>query len=674
MRSSTRSSARSSKGWYSKTVLALPLLLSGYGQAAGLNALPDKAYDHPWTAGVTALGISADGRVLAALSGTSLVVMDAHSARSLADAEGDTYSSAVTVSDCTPTDLYVSGSSSQYIVNVVCADSDSGLVLNQYVVASSSDTEVAQHFSLETTPVTTAIDSTLTSVGASTYDATNETLYVAATGSSAGAVLGIDVSSATEDPTITDFAVLTSLTPTLLSYVSSSLMLLTDASGMVYRVGRNSTVTTSTAVGLTAKCDGVTTPRALLPLSTSTAILLGGETEDIYVVSIASELLVSCTAYDWGLASKSYAMTTLTGPSETYLMVRGNTTTGNLAAFQVDAILSNPATVSPESVSPGTVSSPTSNDVMVADPYGRLFLGGSAALTELNAGPSLTVSSALTEPVVVTTSDGTFNLTLSIDESLTEIERIWFDTAAPGKSSTSSTPELEIAESSQELDTSSLTDGLSEGLNLLYVYAQDVDGNIGWLALKVNLVEPPASLENVELLFGDGKLFISFTDPADDTITGYEILIGAPSDTADGSFTVETSATLPTGWTSSSPNFTVSGTAYPGTDGWPLALEETTDTAVWSESDGKLVYNLSPLNNDTTYYVAIRAVSSGVGGSWSEVLSQMPEETCGAVCIADDAGGFCSVATVRPEAQGSAWPMWLLAGAAALRMRLRRRR
>lgn len=667
-------SMRSSTRWYTTTVLALPFLLSGMGQAAGLNALPDKAFDYPWTAGVTALGLSADGRVLAALSGSSLVVMDAHSARSLADAEGETFSSAVTVSDCTPSDVYVSGSSSQYIVNLICADTDSGLVLNQYTVTTSSDTETSQQLDLETTPVQTAIDSSLTSLTASTYEPTSETLYVAASGTSAGAVLAIDVSSASEDPTVTDFAILTSLTPTLLSYVSSSLLLLTDSAGMVYRVGQDSTVTTTTVTGLTAQCDGATTPRALLALSSSTAILLGGESEEIYVVSIASELLTSCTAYDWGLTGKSYALATLTGPSETYLMVRGNTTTGNLAAFQVDSILSNPATVSPETTSPGTVSTPTSNDILVTDPYGRVFLGSSATLTELNSGPTLTVNDSLSEPIVVTTSDGVFELTLGFDEPVANLERVWFDIESPGKSSTSSTPELELSETSQELDTSNLTDGLSEGLNTLYIYAQDVDGNLGWLALKVNLVEPPASLENVELLFGDGKLFISFTDPADDAVTGYEILIGAPSDVADGSFTVDSSASLPTGWTSSSPNFTVSDVAYPGTDGWPLALEATTDTTVWSETDGKLVYNLSPLNNDTTYYVAIRAISSGVGGAWSAVLSQMPEETCGAVCVADDAGGFCSLASVRPDAQGQAWPMWLLAGVAALRIRSRRRR
>ena len=154
---------------------------------------------------------------------------------------------------------------------------------------------------------------------------------------------------------------------------------------------------------------------------------------------------------------------------------------------------------------------------------------------------------------------------------------------------------------------------------------------------------------------------------------------------------------LPEEWSTDARTFTVDldgdstvDASYPDTygDDWPISLdysiEEATDgddddtvaQSQWSEdADGNLVYPLYPLQNAVTYFVAIRARSSGGVSGWTAVLSGTPEETCGAACLADEAGGFCSVLPPSVANQGDRWRFPGLAVLVPLAwMTIRRRR
>jgi hypothetical protein len=296
-----------------------------------------------------------------------------------------------------------------------------------------------------------------------------------------------------------------------------------------------------------------------------------------------------------------------------------------------------------------------STDRVYGTALGQVVLGSSGGLSVLSAGPWLSLGEGLEQPVTVTETVSTFTVSLSSD---IDVSSVWYDTASPYNSSASGNPSLSAltagTASTVTLDTSLLS-GLSDGVNTVFIYATDADGNLGWTSLRINLIPTPSPVENFELRYGNERLYLVFDAPSsDDGVTDYEILLSTEAFTPP-----EDTTSLPTGWSAGTPGFTVSSVTYPNDDDgeWPMSLdyasfssdsetstETDSDTAVlWSQDGTQLIYILYPLENGTEYFVSIRARSESVLGGWSEVLSATPAETCDASCLAENAGGFCSL-------------------------------
>lgn len=159
--------------------------------------------------------------------------------------------------------------------------------------------------------------------------------------------------------------------------------------------------------------------------------------------------------------------------------------------------------------------------------------------------------------------------------------------------------------------------GWSEGRNPVYVVATDADGNEGHGAAYVTVDNPPdaVDMDTALIEFGEEQLFLSFDGVSAEDLDHYDVYLAAePFDRAE----------WPVG---------VSG-GPAGPDGL--------DTPVRAEgSPGERVrVTLAPLENERTYYVAVRAVDAGgLEGPMSDVIEGVPHETFSASERAGDEGG-----------------------------------
>lgn len=227
---------------------------------------------------------------------------------------------------------------------------------------------------------------------------------------------------------------------------------------------------------------------------------------------------------------------------------------------------------------------------------------------------------------------------------------------------------------------------LSEGRYELVISVTDTADNVGSRTFYISLDSAPDALDGFSGGFGDGKLILTWDTPSADDITAYELIMFAAAQD-DGQPWANADAFLASAaGDAGGATFMVggaSGSRYPdvlGSASWPATVDVDDDKlevgrkAVTltispldnaSEEDGRVV-------NPTVYYAAVRAVdASGNTGSWSAVVSAIPQKVCGAACVTGEQGGLCAI--VASSGPGR-WGDRLLAAALLTLVALRRRR
>jgi len=191
-----------------------------------------------------------------------------------------------------------------------------------------------------------------------------------------------------------------------------------------------------------------------------------------------------------------------------------------------------------------------------------------------------------------------------------------------------------------------IDDTWDEGDNGLYVYGESTRTGsplIGYGRVEISVDNPPKppTLDESSVSFANGALFLGFDGISDADLSHYELYVTVtPFDGAD----------YPTG-----------GPAFDGDTALvtPIRLD-------FGPSE-RVDYEVEPLENDVTYYMAVRAFDTGgKEGVMSAVVSGVPKETFSASDLAGDPGGTpCST---RP---GAALGSMALLGLLSLRRRRR---
>jgi hypothetical protein len=166
-------------------------------------------------------------------------------------------------------------------------------------------------------------------------------------------------------------------------------------------------------------------------------------------------------------------------------------------------------------------------------------------------------------------------------------------------------------------------DDFSEGNNRLYVLVDD-----GHDSFDVWVDDPPGTvgLSEDDLSFGDQYIALSFDALEDGDIASYDVYFS-------------TSAFSAAQWDAGGPSYTEGDLSSPVT---------ATD-----DDSGTVTVTLSPLTNQTTYYVAVRATdTAGQEGPMSTVYSASPEPIAGAAELSGESGGFFACGTAGGAAGG----------------------
>ncbi len=164
-----------------------------------------------------------------------------------------------------------------------------------------------------------------------------------------------------------------------------------------------------------------------------------------------------------------------------------------------------------------------------------------------------------------------------------------------------------------------VTSAFTEGANRVWVFVKDGSFR-GHDAGSVSVQSPPGAVPFGQdaLGFGDGQLTVRFTALDVTDIDKYTIYVTT---------TPFTAADWPTG-----------GPAFDGSDDIDAPIEVT------AEAGREVVTTLRPLTNDTTYYVAVRAIDTGgLEGPMSDVRSATPLPTYSAAELAGEQGGLCGL-------------------------------
>ncbi len=160
-----------------------------------------------------------------------------------------------------------------------------------------------------------------------------------------------------------------------------------------------------------------------------------------------------------------------------------------------------------------------------------------------------------------------------------------------------------------------------EGDNALFVLVSS-DGKTGHDRGTVNVDNPPSkvSLSAEGVGFGDSQITVAFDGIDDADLGSYVVYVTVtefePSDWPEGSY---------------------GGPDFDGPDDLDLPLVVTDVTAGEDVSR-----TISPVTNEVTYYVAVRAIDEGGQESaMSNVVSVTPQPTIGAAELAGETGGYC---------------------------------
>jgi len=159
----------------------------------------------------------------------------------------------------------------------------------------------------------------------------------------------------------------------------------------------------------------------------------------------------------------------------------------------------------------------------------------------------------------------------------------------------------------------------NEGANRIWVLVEDGELT-GHGATTIDVDNPPGdvSLSQDNIGFGDQQFTVSFTGVDDEDISFYALYLSLfefePTDYATG------------------------GPEFDGRDDISVPVE------ISATAGEDIIYTVSPLTNDVTYYVAVRAVDEGgLEGTMSDVVAVKPRRTASASELANEPGGFCGI-------------------------------
>jgi len=178
----------------------------------------------------------------------------------------------------------------------------------------------------------------------------------------------------------------------------------------------------------------------------------------------------------------------------------------------------------------------------------------------------------------------------------------------------------------ESLATFTVGTGFEEGDNALFMMVT-ANGVTGHDRDEVSVDNPPSAVTLVYgddgVGFGDSQVTVAFAGIDDEDLASYRIYLTVNEFSAD---------TYPEG--------TTGGPDWDGDDtldeGVPIELTNV------SPGDDEVSYTISPLTNEVTYYVAVRAIDTGGQESaMSNVVSVTPQPTIGAAELAGETGGYC---------------------------------
>ncbi|MEC8422120.1 MAG: hypothetical protein VX000_00010, partial [Myxococcota bacterium] len=169
--------------------------------------------------------------------------------------------------------------------------------------------------------------------------------------------------------------------------------------------------------------------------------------------------------------------------------------------------------------------------------------------------------------------------------------------------------------------------GFAEGANDLRLVVEDEDGDLGHDVASLTVDNPPGAvtLRRSGVQFGDKKLLVDFATLPDEDVTDYAIF-------------VTTTAFERGDWAICEDGAVPCGPSFDGDD----AI--VTPVRVTAQPGEAVEVTLSPLTNQQTYYIAVRATDAGgQEGAMSKVRSGTPQQTYGIAGLSGDPGGFCGL-------------------------------
>ncbi|MEQ1504329.1 MAG: MYXO-CTERM sorting domain-containing protein [Myxococcota bacterium] len=282
---------------------------------------------------------------------------------------------------------------------------------------------------------------------------------------------------------------------------------------------------------------------------------------------------------------------------------------------------------------------------MVTDD-GYLFGGGIAGnLHIVTARPWVYPNLTTVNPSAVAGGD-TVTITFQVDEDVDWVLNLGGDRHGDGGTRLDSG--TAIAETTVSVDVVA-SDAFAEGDNALYIVATNDRDLTGHALVSVNVDNPPdpPSLTDGNLDFADEALILGFDGISDADLDHYSVY-------------VSTTPFTPSDWETGGP-------AYDG------ATSLKTPITLASTPGAHVTKRIQPLENEVTYYVAVRAWDQGgKEGPMSAVIQGIPHRTYSASESVGDPGG--SACATGPSSSGSAGS-WLGAlGVGALAAGRRRRR
>lgn len=253
---------------------------------------------------------------------------------------------------------------------------------------------------------------------------------------------------------------------------------------------------------------------------------------------------------------------------------------------------------------------------------------GDATISVITEKPFVTIGTVT--PETVTEAAPTFTMTFQSDEAGTYFVRVNSDPTATDGTELIAETALDAADTdttTAEINIGSFDRAVfSEGLNRVFIFVTDADGNIGRDAFDLTVDRPPGAITITGLQFGNKKAYVTFIQSDDSDIAQYvfyaEPAENQASPSCPGTLTFETGATVSSA----------------------LAPSDCEDSECAAQIPG--------LTNDTVYCVAMRAVDeSNQDGTLSTFSGSItPEQTVGPASFLGETG--CSL-HANPVVSGS---------------------